>query len=781
MNKYVLVLFLFGIFLRVEAENVPKEKSLKVSGVVKDSETGEELPGASVYVENTARGAATNLDGIFTLMLSEGTYRLVVTYVGYEKQEVDISVPDNADVNIDLTPLNANLAEVNVSARRPDQNVQSLQMGMQKLDKATIKSIPAFMGEVDVIKAIQLLPGVQATAEGSSGFSVRGGAPDQNLILLDNAPVYNASHLMGFFSVFNNDMVQDVTLYKGDIPANAGGRLSSFLDIKSINGKSGKISGNGGIGTISSRLMLEGGITPKTTFALSGRRTYADLGLKAFNYDRFKDVSLYFYDVNLKLTHTFSDKDRLFFSGYIGDDILGQAGFKIRFGNKIGSLRWNHIFNNYLRSDLTLFATEYRYIWDIENEEIPSNSFQWESGIIDYGLKYDVTWDLYENISLQTGISSILHDFNPGAFYAKDTASFFDEFILDGTRALEHGAYFSVNPTIGNRLKLKLGMRISAFQSVGESVVYNYDDNFMKQDSTVYGAWDVYNTYWNIEPRLGFTYILDKSTSIKGSYNRNNQYMQIASNSTAGSPFEIWFPASPNVKPQQVDQFALGWFKNLADNRIELSVEGYYKKFKNTVDFKDHATLFLNRYLEGEVRVGEGQAYGAEVLARFNMQKWNGWISYTFARTERTIPEINNGDPYLAPFDKTHDVALVMNYKINDRFSVSGNFVYATGNAVTFPVGRFKYADKWLPVYSDRNSYRMPDYHRFDLGITYTPKQKKKRAWQGEWNLSINKVYDRHNPWSIKFYPEENDPNKMYAEMTYLFPVLPAISYNFKF
>lgn len=782
MTRFIICLFIFiSAFNSVNADNVTKDKNLKVYGKIIDSQTGELLPGASIYVENTARGAASDIDGEFSLSLHEGDYVLTVTFVGYQKKTINLVVPYNGLISIMLDPLKNELNEVRVSGKRPDENIQSLQMGMQKLDKMTIKRIPAFMGEIDVIKAIQLLPGVQSTSEGSSGFSVRGGAPDENLILLDESPVYNASHLMGFFSVFNNDFVQDVTLYKGDIPASEGGRLSSFLDIKSINGAPGKIKGQGGIGSISSRLMLEGSVAPKTTFAVSGRRTYADLGLKAYDYERFEKTQLYFYDVNLKLTHTFSETDRLFFSGYLGNDVFGESDFGIQFGNTIGSLRWNHIFSPEIRSDLVLFGTKYSYSLGGDDEEEPNNSFEWVSDVVDYGIKYDIIWDLFENVSLQTGVSSTLHQFSPGSFFSKDTAAFFNDFIIKGTQALEHGAYFTVNPTLGNKIKLKLGLRVSAFQSIGSSEVFNFDENYNRLDSSLYDNGEIYNTHWGIEPRLGLTYVINKSTSLKASYNRNFQYMQIASNSTSGSPFEIWFPASPNVKPQEVNQFSVGVFKNIFNNTVELSLEGYYKNYNNTIDFKDHANLFLNKYLEGEIRVGEAEAYGLEFLARINRPRWNGWIAYTLSRSERTIAEINDGKAYLAPFDKTHDLALVFNYNFSDRFSLSANWVYASGQAVTFPTGRFEYGNKTLPIYSGRNDYRMPDYHRFDLGLTYYPKHKPGRRWQGEWNLSVYNAYNRHNAWTINFYKDEVNPNQMNAEKTYLFPVLPAVTYNFKF
>ena len=781
MRNYVKLITVFTFFLfcfpSLRSENA--EKGHRVNGVVKDFLSGEMLPGAAIYIENTARGTTTNINGEFSIVLSEGDYTLTVSYVGYGKMSQKLSVPADENLIFSLRPAENELSQVNIRGYRPEENLQSTQMGMMKLDKMAIKKIPAFMGEVDVIKAIQLLPGVQSTSEGSSGFSVRGGAPDQNLIVLDYAPVYNASHLMGFFSVFNNDMVQDVTLYKGDIPASAGGRLSSYLDIKTINGKNGKIKGQGGIGTISSRLLLEGSITPKTTFALSGRRTYADLMLKLSSNPDIRDNRLYFYDTNAKLTHTFSEKDRLFISGYLGDDIFKSGSFETRFGNTIGSVRWNHVFTEKLRSDLTVFGSDYRY--NLTQPDTAFQSFKWVSGVEDYGARYDLLYDYADNLSFETGISTTYHSFEPGSFYALQEKSFFGDFIVKGTQALEHGAYVIVNPTIGNRLKLKLGLRLSGFQSIGPATVFNYNSQYNVTDSVVYGKGDVYNSYWGLEPRVGFTYVVNNATSIKGSYNRNFQYMQLAQNSTSGSPFDIWFPASLNTKPQKVDQFALGLFRNVFDNRVEISVEGYYKDYDQTVDFKDHANLFLNQYLEGEFRTGEGRSYGMEMMAKFNFEKWNGWVAYTLSRAERRVDEINNGDWYLAPYDKTHDVAFVVNYTISPAFTLSANWVYATGQAVTFPTGRFEYGNKVLPIYSDRNAYRFPDYHRLDVGLTYTPKQKRERRWKSEWNLSVYNAYNRHNPWTINFSQVEGNPNQMQAESTFLFPILPAITYNFKF
>lgn len=779
MKKYLSYIIISAFFFVFVTKTVSQIQLQPITGYIKDATIAEALPGASIFDTNSLKGTTSDENGYFELNLLPGKYEFRISFVGYQTIKKTIIVPHKRLYNIFLQPSSTTLQTVSIRADRPDQNVTSTQMGMQKLDKVVVKEIASFLGETDAIKVLQLLPGIQATSEGSSGFSVRGGAPDQNLILLDDVPVFSASHLLGFFSVFNNDVVEDLTIYKGDIPAKFGGRLSSLLDIRTINGKLGRIEGKGGIGTISSRLMLEGGITPKTSFMIGGRRTYADLALKFSKDEAIKDSRLYFYDLNLKLSHTINENNRVFINGYSGDDFLLNSDAGVIFGNTLGSINWYHNFNNKLRSDFTIYSSEYRYKFQLP-EGSPA-AFEWTSGIIDFGGRYDFIYNANDKTRVKFGASSIYHQFEPGTFQGIGDSSFFGKIMIDETRAFEHGIYGSIETELTPRLKIRTGLRISMYQSVGPGTVYNFDESYSKTDSSVYAKGNIFNTYWAPEPRIGVTYLLNKSMSVKASYARNVQYMQLAQNSTSGTPIDFWFSASPNIKPQTSDQLAFGLFKNLFDNSLELSLEGFHKWYHNAIDFKDHAELFLNPYLDGEVRVGEGRSYGLEFLARFNRDKYYGWVAYTLSRAERTIPGINNGETYLAPFDKTHDISVVFNYKILPRLTASFNWVYYTGNPITFPTGRFEYGGVIAPVYSDRNSYRMPDYHRMDLGLTYKFKGKPSRRWKSEINISVYNLYNRHNAWTINFMQEEDNPKELYAEKTYLFPVLPAITYNFNF
>lgn len=770
--------FIF-VLLLVHKTTVAQINSSIITGYVKDATSAEPLPGATIFDPVANKGTSTNDDGFFTIRLSEGKHDLRISFIGYESFEKSVTVPHEKPYNIFITASSTSLNEVSINAERADQNVVSTQMGMQKLDKTTIKEVASFLGETDAIKVLMLLPGIQATSEGSSGFSVRGGAPDQNLIVLDDVPVYSASHLLGFFSVFNNDVIENLTIYKGDIPAKAGGRLSSYLDIRTKNGKLGQIAAQGGIGTISSRLTLEGGITPKTSFMIGGRRTYGDLALKLSKDENIRKSRLYFYDLNAKVTHTINDNNRIFVSAYMGDDILLNNGIGIVYGNTLGSAKWYHLFNDALRADLTFFSSDYRYKFRVP--EGTALAFDWTSGISTNGMKYDLVYDLDDKTELSFGLSSLLHQFKPGSFKGVGDDSFFGELVVNKSQALEHGIYASVNKDISSQLKIKAGLRLSMYQSLGPTTVYNFDPDFVKTDSTIYAKNKIYNTYSGLEPRLGVTYILNKTSSLKTSYAHNIQYMQLAQNSTSGTPIDFWFSASPNIKPQSSDQLAFGYFKNLLNNSVEISIEGFHKWYHNSIDFKDHADLFLNPYLEGEVRVGKGRSYGLEFLARFDRDRWYGWLAYTLSRAERTIPGINEGKTYLAPFDKTHDLSLVFNYRITPQLIASLNFVYYTNNPITFPTGRFEYGGIIAPVYSDRNSYRLDEYHRMDLGLTYKFKGKPGRRLKSELNISVYNLYNRHNPWTINFAQEEYDSKALYAEMTYLFPFLPAITYNFNF
>lgn len=766
---------------QLKAEEDPSAKGLlTLSGHIKDANTGEMLIGATLFVEETKSGNISNLYGFYSMSLPAGTYNVTFAYLGYQAQKVEVNLTESKVLNINLAPQTESIDEIVVTSRRKDANIRDPQMGVEKLQGKAIKNVPVLMGETDLVKVIQLLPGVSPTSEGSSGFSVRGGNPDQNLILLDEANVYSAGHLMGFFSVFNNDAIKDVKLYKGDIPASNGGRLASVLDVRMKDGNSKKFSGTGGIGTISSRLTLEGPIaSDKTSFIVSGRRTYVDMFLPLASDPQVRDNKLFFYDFNAKVNHTINENNRIFLSGYFGRDVFKNNFSKMDFGNRTFTFRWNHIYNPKLFSNFTVIGSKYDYA--LASTGGGANGFEWESNLYDLSAKLDFDFYLNPQHTIEFGAQSIFREILPGLARGKDENSLYNEIKVPQSRSLEHAIYASNIHKVSDWLVLKYGLRVSVFQNVGAGTQYAYDENYEVSDTTTYGTGDVYNTYVGLEPRLGASFILNPSTSIKASYNRTFQYLHLASNSTSGTPLDIWFPSSPNVKPQRADQFALGVFKNFKDNSIETSLEGFYKKMNNTIDFKDHPELLLNEYLEGELRFGDSQAYGLEAMVRFNGAKWNGWVSYTLSKVERTIAEINNGETYLSPYDHTHDCSIVLNRKVGKRGQISANWVFYTGAPVTFPVARYEVGGDIVPYYSKRNAERMPNYHRLDLAYTLSGKKKEGRKWHGEWVFSVYNAYGRKNAWAINFVRDEDNPTITKAQKTYLFSFIPSVTYNFKF
>jgi hypothetical protein len=753
---------------------------VNVSGYITDASTGEALIGVNVAILETGAGTITNTYGFYSLTLDPGFYTLIFSYVGYVTETRPIRLGEDMTINVELPESLQELEEVTVVAEAANANITRVETGSTQLPIQSIRRIPALLGEVDVIKAIQLLPGVQVTSEGSSGFSVRGGTPDQNLILLDEATVYNASHLLGFFSVFNNDAIKDVKLYKGDIPASSGGRLASLLDIRMKDGNNRRLSATGGIGTISSRLTLEGPVfTEKVSFLLSGRRTYADLFLPFAKDSAVRDNTLYFYDLNGKLNYTINDKNRIFFSGYYGKDVFANDFAGLYFGNRTFTLRWNHLFSKRIFSNFTLVNSHYFYDLGTPEGEIPY--FNWLSFLEDYGIKGDFTAYYSPSHTFRFGFASTLHVIKPGSIEARDQDENVTRSKLANNQALESGLYFSGESKLGKQLAVKYGLRYSLFQNVGEATVYTYNDEYEVVDSTFHAKGDFFHFYQGLEPRLALNYVINEKNAVKASYSRTRQYLQMASNSTAGTPLDIWFPASPNIRPQLSDQVSLGYFRNFSDNRIESSIEVYYKKMTNSIDFRDHAQLLLNPRLEGELRVGEATSYGAEFYLKYEISGFSGWVSYTYSRTERDIPEINDGKPYPAPYEKPHDLALVFSYDFSPRISVGANWIYSTGIPFTLPSGRYEVLGSVLPLYTGRNEYRLPDYHRLDLSFTIRGKRKPERRWQGEWNFSVYNAYARKNVWTLNFVQDTENPDLTYAEMTYLFSIIPAITYNFTF
>ncbi len=752
-----------------------------VSGYIRDASSGEALIAANVIIEELGTGTSTNEYGFYALSLKPGSYTLIFSYVGYETQSRKISLVDEIILDMELSELLHELEEVTISSQRNNTNITQLETGSTRLAIQSIQKIPALLGEIDVIKAIQLLPGVQVTSEGSSGFSVRGGGRDQNLILLDESVVYSASHLMGFFSIFNNDAIKDVKLYKGDIPASSGGRLASLLDIRMKEGNSKKFSASGGIGTIASRLTLEGPIVPdKISFLLAGRRTYADLFLLFSKQEALRKTRLYFYDLNGKMNYRINDNNRIFLSGYSGRDTYANKEYAgMIFGNRTFTLRWNHIFNNNLFSNFTLVNSHYFY--DLGTPEGSEQYFNWNSMLDDYGFKGDFTWYPAPEHTVRFGASSTLHMIKPGEISAVSTGGINQKMELTHNHSLESGLYLSGRSTLGEKLAVRYGVRYSLFNNVGPTTIFQYDDNYQLVDSTYYRQGDFFHLYHGLEPRIAVNYLLSDQHSLKASYSRTRQYLQLASNSSAGTPLEIWFPASPNIEPQLSDQVSVGYFRNFLDHKLQSSVELYYKKMSNSIDFRDHAQLMLNPRLDGELRIGEATSYGAELYLKYKTREFSGWISYTYSRTMREFTEINDGKPYAAPYDKPHDLAIVLNYDLTPRIGIAANWIYSTGIPFTLPSGRYEVMGNIIPLYTGRNEYRLPDYHRLDLAVTIKGKERANRRWRGEWNFSIYNAYGRKNVWTLNFVQDEAQPDLTYAEMTYLFSIVPAITYNFKF
>ena len=777
-----LILSLICLFVLITS-GLAQNKGL-VSGTVCDDSSGETLIGVSIYEEKLQVGTTTDEKGRYELELPFGEHTLRISYIGYTTLHKRVSIGNKpVTLNVKMELESKKLSEVEVSSERKDRNVTAMAMSVQTLDMITIKKIPALMGEVDVIKSIQLLPGVQAASEGSSGFSVRGGATDQNLILLDGAPIYNASHFLGFFSVFNNDVVKDATLYKGDIPANFGGRLSSVLDVTVKDDMPKRFGLQGGIGLVTSRLMLE---TPlfdhKTSVMLAGRRTYAGLVLPFLGEDLNKS-RINFYDINAKVTQSLGKNDRLFLSFYNGHDEFNmQQMIGLGYGNSSATLRWSHIFSDRLTSNLSLIGSRYRYSIDMNYSPY---DFGIKAGTDAASLNYDFAmhWNdrHVSKFGLTTGIQYYLQGEIDDRGGALSQYLQIDQSTSVARKGLEHAAYFTHDFMPTPRFTFRAGLRLSCFQNIGAEEFYVFDDIIYDVTDTLHiGRGEIFNTEINPEPRLAVKYQLDEHSSVKASYSRTVQYAQVASSATGGLPFDVWFPVSPNVKPQKCDQFALGYFRNFMNDDIETSVEVYYKNMQNVIDFKDNAITFGYLLIDGQLRVGKGRSYGAEFLIRKNMGKFTGWISYTYSRSFRTIKGISEGKEYRSPYDRPHNIVIVGSYDVNPRITVAANWIYNTGQPVTFPFGQYTINGMTYAVYNGkRNESRYPDYHRLDLSFTCKLGKLDNRRWQHELNVSVYNAYARHNTWAILFDQGKN--GTIVTKNMYLFSAVPSISYNFKY
>lgn len=754
-----------------------------MTGVVRDAETGETLIGAAVYEPALKLGVTTDEKGQYEITLSEGSHQLQFSYVGFKTYESSVKVEQKPKtLNVRLEPEVTRLNEVQVTGKKPDANVSEMAMSVQSLDMITIKKIPALMGEVDVIKTIQLLPGVQAAAEGSSGFSVRGGGTDQNLILLDDAPIYNASHFLGFFSVFNNDVVKEATLYKGDIPANYGGRLSSVLDVKVKDEMPKKFSGQGGIGLVTSRLTLEAPLfNQQTSLLLGGRTTYAGLVIPLLGKE-MRGNNIRFYDLNLKVTQRIDDNNRLLLSAYYGNDhFLIKDLMGLGYGNASATLRWNHIFSNRLTSALTVLGSMFNYDIDIW---MSPYDFSLRAGSKCAQLKYDFTmlWD--DRNTSRWGLSTGVFAYRQGEL--EDRGGALSQYLGLGNftsvtrKGLEHALYFSHDFMFSPSFSLRLGMRLSGFQNIGEEDFYVFDESFNVKDTIHYGKGEIFHTEIHPEPRVAAMFRIDEVSSVKASYSRTFQYAQVASAATGGLPFNVWFPVSPNVKPQRCDQFAVGYFRNFDHDAIETSVELYYKNLDHVIDFVDNAYTYGNVLIDGELRFGKGRSYGIEFLIRKNIGKLTGWISYTYSRTFHTIEGINFGKEYRSPYDRPHNFVIVANYEITPKLSVAANWIYNTGQPVTYPFGQFTMAGTTYAIYNgSRNESRYPAYHRLDVSLNWQLPDRRWKLWDSELNVSIYNVYAHHNTWAVTFAQDGEGGVK--TEKMFLFSIVPSISYHFKF
>ena len=751
------------------------QQKLTISGQIKDGRTGEDLIGAVLSIKEwPAKTIGTNAYGFYSITLPAGTYEITAQYTGYKPQAAHILLDKSLKFNFSLNEQTNELGEVVVFGRAKDENVSKTQMGVQRLNTRETKNIPVLFGEKDLLKTIQLLPGIQAVGEGQSGFNVRGGASDQNLILLDEATVYNASHLMGFFSVFNSDAIKDISVYKGNEPSEYGGRLSSVLDVKMNDGNDKKISVSGGIGLISSRILIEGPLVKERgSFIISARRTYADMFLAASKDSSLRQSTLYFYDFNAKANYRINEKNRIYLSGYFGKDVLGFGNtFGINWGNATTTLRWNHLYSDRLFSNTSLIYSNYNYKINV-NSGVKMNII---SRIQDFSLKQDFQFFSGTNSTLKFGFNEVYHQIIPGAITAISNVSIKS---LTNKYALEHALYISHFYTLSNRLSVEYGVRFSLFNLMGSGTFYSYDSDGLIVSTKEFSSGEFVKSYFNVEPRATFNYVFSPRSSLKAAYARNVQNLHLLSNSTSGNPTDLWIPSSNNVKAEISDQVSTGYYHNFDENKYEFSAEVYYKDLQNQIDYKNGAELNLNENVESQILFGSGRAYGLEIFLKKKSGKFNGWISYTLSRTERKFDGINSGAYFPGKQDRTHDISLVGLYELGNRWIFSATWVYYTGNAVTFPSGKYNVDGKTMFYYSDRNANRMPAYHRFDIGATWL--RKKTAKFESSWTFSVYNVYGHDNPYIITFQDNKENPAKTDAIQTTLFKFVPSFTYNFKF
>jgi hypothetical protein len=764
------------------------------SGTITDSQSNETLIGVNIIFPELQSGTMTNEYGFFSITLPAGTYKVQLSYLGYTTISESIELNSDVSKKFKLIESAESLDEVVIINDVEKLNIKKPQMSVNALSIKTIKNMPVVLGEVDVIKSITLLPGVTNAGEGSSGFNVRGGGADQNLILLDEATIFNSSHLFGFFSVFNPDAIKDIKLYKGGIPAKYGGRVSSVLDIYQKEGNSSEFHMNGGIGLISSRLLAEGPIKKdKGSFLLGGRSSYAHLFLPLFDLDNVA----YFYDLNTKLSYRINDKNSVFLSGYFGRDVFEIAdSFENTYGNTVVNFRWNHLFSDKLFSNLSLIYSDYYYGLTLDFVE-----FDWESGIRNFNLKYDFKHYISNNFKLEYGLNSMYYKFNPGEINPTNEDSGINPFKLTDKYAFENAIYIDAEHKLIDKLFVSYGARFSTFHRLGQNELNLYDNNnpvIFNEDIGIYEKAnpvdiatfdrnDVIESFSNIEPRLSLAYQLSDNSSLKASYNRMSQYLHLLSNTSSPTPLDVWAPSGKYIQPQLLDQIAVGYFKTFKDNIFSLEVESFYKTIQNRIDYIDGADLIANDAIEQVILKGEARAYGLELLFSKNEGKLQGWLAYTLSKSEqrtsgRTAIEtgINNSEWYNTPFDKTHNISLTGSYELNKKWSFSSNFLYQTGQAATFPNGQYQYNGIVVPSFEARNSSRLPSYHRLDIAANYNPNPDSNKNFKGEWVFGIYNIYNRRNAANITFRENRMSGTNEAVRLS-IFGIVPSVSYNFKF
>lgn len=776
MRSFSFIFYL--LFISVFSTPIySQQNSSTLSGFIYDAATGETLIGANIFIKELTSGTSSNEYGFYSITVPSGKYVAEFSFVGYEKKVLSIDLINSQKIDVNISSTSFNLEEVVVVEKKADENIKSTNMGTTDIAPKEIEKVPVIFGEKDILKTIQLLPGISSAGEGNSGFVVRGGSTDQNLIILDEAPVYNASHLMGFFSVFNSEAIKNAKIIKGISPPEYGGRLSSVLDITMKDGSNKGYSAYGGIGLISSRLTLEGPIIENEgSFIFSGRRTYADIFFPLFGDDKLGNSALYFYDFNGKLNFRIGENDRIFLSGYNGRDVFNfDDEFGFDWGNTTATLRWNHIFSDKLFSNSTLIYSDYNYDINIEDSE---QSTTVSSGIRDLNFEQDFQYYFNSNNKIKFGLNAIHHTFLPGEISVTGKTNFNSK-KLDDNYAIEANAYIGHEWKASELLKFNYGFRYSSFNLIGEGKAYSFDDDENLTDTKTYDSGELIKSYSHLEPRLSLNYLLDLKSSVKLGYARNTQNIHLLSTASTSTPLDIWQPSTSLVEPEVSDLVSIGYFRNFSNNEYETSLEFYYKDMQNLIEYKNGADIFLNEFIESQLVYGRGWSYGMELYAKKNVGKFTGWLSYTLSTTERKFEKINDGNSFPARQDRTHDVSLVGIYNMNENWSFSANWVFYTGAAATFPSGKYEIDGQTINLYTERNGYRMPDYHRLDLGATYYFNS----SVDDEMSLtfSVYNAYARENAYRITFEEKEDNPAETQAVKLALFSIVPSITFNFRF